>query len=136
MVGGIDSAHTILYFARYGRRLVPEDTSEPKVRLVTGGTADVPVASLESLTTLEDLKAEVRVQSTLGGGATSSPVPGWLASPGGAAPGSQQALVLVNGNTVGLPNGLDLSADTPLSRAFRILIEATAKENPTCALTA
>lgn len=135
MVGGIDSAHTILYFARYGRRLVPDDASEPKVRLVSSGTAHVPVASLESLATLEDLKAEVRTQST-GGGATSSSLSPWLTASGGAAPGDQQVLVLLNGSPVGLPAGLDLSADTQLSRAFRILVEATAKENPTCDMTA
>lgn len=134
MVGGIDSAHTILYFARHGRRLIPDDTSEPKVQLVSSGLSHLPVASLESLTTLDDLAAEVHTQSTLGG-ATSSSLSAWLAAPGGARPGDQQALVLVNGNPVGLPPGLDLSANTPMSRAFRILVEATAKENPTCAMT-
>jgi anaerobic magnesium-protoporphyrin IX monomethyl ester cyclase len=136
MVGGTDSAHTILYFARYGRRLVPEDSGTPKVQLASSSTADVPVASVDSLTTLEDLKAEVRVQSARGSGATSSSLSPWLASPGGTTPGSQRALVLANGALVSLPDGLDLSADTPLSRAFRILVEATAKESPTCAMTA
>jgi anaerobic magnesium-protoporphyrin IX monomethyl ester cyclase len=136
MVGGTDSAHTILYFARYGRRLVPEDPSAPKVQLVTSRTSEVPVASVDSLTTLDDLKAEVRALSTDGRGATSSSLSPWLAAPGGATAGSQRALVLANGAPVALPAGLDVSADTPLSQAFRILVEATAKEVPPCAMTA
>jgi hypothetical protein len=115
---------------------VPEDSGAPKVRLVTSGTADIPVASVDALTTLDDLKAEVRVQATRGSGATSATLSPWLAAPGRAAPGRQRALVLANGATVSLPDGLDLSADTPLSRAFRILVETTEKENPTCTTTA
>jgi anaerobic magnesium-protoporphyrin IX monomethyl ester cyclase len=135
MVGGTDSAHTILYFARYGRRLVPEDAGPPKVQLITSSTAEVPVASVDALTTLDDLKAEARRQSSRGRGATSASLSPWLAAPGGAAPGNQRTLVLLNGAPVGLPDGLDLSAGTPLSEAFRILVEATGKENPTCATT-
>lgn len=135
MVGGTDSAHTILYFARYGRRLVPEDEGAPKVQLVTSRTADVPVESVDSLTTLDDLKAEARLQSNRGSGATRSSLSPWLASSGSATPGSQEVLVMLNGVPVGLPDGIDLSAGTPLSEAFRILVEATAKENPTCAIT-
>lgn len=57
-VGGIDSAHSILYFARYGPSLVPADEDENESRSTALATVRyrTPLHAVEEFLDIEDLK--------------------------------------------------------------------------------
>ncbi|MFJ7157840.1 B12-binding domain-containing radical SAM protein [Streptomyces sp. NPDC101118] len=133
-VGGIDSAHSLLYYARYGRGLLPEPPAEgrrreeePRVRLVGEPVLTVPFASVEALTGVGDLMAEVGRRSREHLDTTSGAYGDWLAGPGAARPGSCGVLVLAHGELVEVPAGVDFTEDTPLTRALRLMLSTQAR---------
>ncbi|MFL9659584.1 hypothetical protein ACJ7VE_38515, partial [Streptomyces sp. PB17] len=78
-VGGIDSAHTMLYFARYGRQLVPDDQTpsplwEPLVRAAAYTT---PFTHLDTFTAVDEVE-DFHGQCASTGGATAHKIATWL----------------------------------------------------------
>ncbi|SEL15127.1 B12-binding domain-containing radical SAM protein [Streptacidiphilus jiangxiensis] len=128
--GGIDSAHTLLYFGRYGRALLPEPTADgeqPRVRLVREGTVSIPFASVGGLTDVPDFFAEVIRRTREDLPSTSDAFEEWLATPGSSVPGRSSVLVLTDGTLIETPDGLDLDGDGPLQQALRLMLAARAR---------
>lgn len=139
-VGGTDSGHSLLYFARYGRGLVPpsegdggaapgtegsgaaSDANRPRVILTERAEVRISFSSTSELTGVGDVKREVRRQYRDEAGATSATMAPWLAAPGRGRAGSTTLLILPNGRAVDLPPGIDAAADSPLARAYRSLL--------------
>ncbi|GAA4933717.1 B12-binding domain-containing radical SAM protein [Streptomyces coeruleoprunus] len=128
-VGGIDSAHSLLYYARFGRGLLPDlpAQEEPRVRLVDEPVLTVPFTSVEELTGVDDVMGEVGRRSRQRLDTTAPAFGDWLSGPGAARPGSCGVLVLTHGELVDLPAGADFTADTPLARALRLMVAAQAR---------
>jgi radical SAM superfamily enzyme YgiQ (UPF0313 family) len=128
-VGGIDSAHSLLYYARYGRGLLPDrqQNDPPRVRLVDEPVLTVPFGSVESLTGVGDLMAEVRRRSRQRLDTTAPVYDQWLRGTGTARPGSCGVLVLAHGDLVQLPAGVDFTSDNALSRALRLMVASQAR---------
>lgn len=126
-VGGIDSGHSLLYFARYGRVLLPPPgdpgaQGRPHVVLAAQAEVRIPFAAPAELTDLDELQREVRRQYREESGATRASMAPWLAAPGRARPGSTTVLVLPNGREVQLPAEIDAAADSALGRAYRAML--------------
>jgi anaerobic magnesium-protoporphyrin IX monomethyl ester cyclase len=124
-LGGIDSSHSLLYFARYGRRLVPpaDDAAaadrRPRVTLAVPSEVETSFGSLDGLTGLDDMQREVRRQYRDGAGATRATMVRWLDEPGRGERGGATLLILPNGREVELPPGTTGSADSALARVYR-----------------
>ncbi|MEV0390019.1 radical SAM protein [Nonomuraea sp. NPDC050643] len=101
-VGGIDTAHTLLYFARYGRRLTPDDSlGEPRAHLARISQCDIPFDNIEDFVAFEDLRdAYFLLQRD--GGATSSSMSTWLGEPGKAQRGAARVVVMPSGTVLTL----------------------------------
>ncbi|WP_329134484.1 radical SAM protein [Streptomyces sp. NBC_01476] len=128
-VGGIDSAHSLLYYARYGRELLPEaaPNEPPRVRLVEEPVLNLRFDSFDGLTGVDDLMTEVGRRSRQRLATTASAYDAWLEGAGSAGPGSCAVLVLAHGDIVQLPPGVDFSADSPLGRALRLMVTSQAR---------
>ncbi|WP_330241304.1 B12-binding domain-containing radical SAM protein [Streptomyces sp. NBC_00525] len=132
-LGGIDSAHTLLYFARYGRDLLPGTPEgaghkeEPRVRLVEEPVVTVPFASVEGLTGIDDLMAQVVRRSRQDLDTTSAGYGEWLDGTGSARPGSCGVLVLTHGELVEVPAGVDFTTDNAMTRALRLMLATRAR---------
>ncbi|MFI6599560.1 B12-binding domain-containing radical SAM protein [Nonomuraea sp. NPDC050536] len=101
-VGGLDTAHTLLYFSRYGPRLTPGSPSdEPADRLARVARLDIPFRNVEEFTRFEDLRDEYFAQQR-DGGATSSRMSAWLAGPGRARRGAATVAITPSGAVVAL----------------------------------
>ncbi|MCD0484760.1 radical SAM protein [Streptacidiphilus sp. ASG 303] len=129
-VGGIDSAHSLLYFTRFGRRLWPADRSgePPRVRLVEETAVTVPFASVDTLTSTDDLLEEMIRRSKGNLDTTAPSFAAWLRGAGGARPGTSGVLLPAQGRPVALPPGLDLSAGSGLGRALRVMAALRSRE--------
>lgn len=129
-VGGIDSAHSLLYYDRYGRDLWPAGRAAqaPRVQLVEEPAVSVPFASVDALTSVDDLMREVGRRSRANQDTTAPSFGKWLQEPGGAQPGVSGVLVLAHGRLVELPPETDLFSDSPLSRALRVIVAAQARD--------
>jgi anaerobic magnesium-protoporphyrin IX monomethyl ester cyclase len=126
-VGGIDSGHSLLYFARYGRDLLPPPghpgaQGGSHVSLATQSEVRIAFDTTHKLTELADLQQEVRRQYRDESGATRASMTPWLSVPGASRPGSTTLLVLPNGREVPLPAEIDAAPDTALARAYRALL--------------
>jgi anaerobic magnesium-protoporphyrin IX monomethyl ester cyclase len=123
-VGGIDSAHSLLYFARYGRGLLPAvDPAEPsRVVLAEDCDARITFADLGELTGADDLRDELRERYLSGTGSTAPAVARWLDRRGRARRGAADLLVLASGEVVQLPAQIDPSGQSALARAYRSLV--------------
>ena len=124
--GGIDSAHSLLYYARYGRdcmRAADPTEMVSRVELITDAVSVVPFASLDELTGQEDLIAEMRGRMMADRDTTSVGLTQWLAEPGAAERGLSTVLQPAYGRPVNVPGRLDLSDGTPLARAVRLLLQ-------------
>ncbi|MER6115337.1 radical SAM protein [Streptomyces sp. NPDC001743] len=133
-VGGIDSAHSLLYFARFGRGLLPEAPpegtrreEEPRVRLVQEPVVSIPFASVDELTGVDDLMAEVGRRSREHLDTTSAAYGDWLGGAGTARHGSCGVLVLAHGELVEVPAGVDFGADNAMARALRLMLATQAR---------
>ncbi|MER7762996.1 radical SAM protein [Streptomyces sp. NPDC097619] len=132
--GGIDSAHSLLYYARFGRGLLPEPPGdgpgreeEPRVRLVEEPVLEVPFASVAELTAVPDLMDEVGRRSRARLDTTSPAYGEWLDGPGAARPGSCGVLVLAHGELIEVPPGIDFTGNPAAARALRLLLSAQAR---------
>ncbi|THA62133.1 radical SAM protein [Streptomyces sp. A0958] len=133
-VGGIDSAHSLLYYARFGRGLLPEPPAEgpgreeePRVRLVEEPVVSIPFASVDELVGVDDLMAEVSRRSRAHLDTTSGAYGDWLDGTGTARPGSCGVLVLAHGGLVEVPAGVDFAADNAVTRALRLMLATQAR---------
>jgi anaerobic magnesium-protoporphyrin IX monomethyl ester cyclase len=122
-VGGIDAAHTLLYFRANGRGLVADRSGEPLVKLVTADVTGIPFANLADFTTAEDLAARHQ-ELQQRGGATRARLAGWLGEPGAGRRGPAAALVLPFGAPIALAADADYSPDSPVGVAVRMLAHA------------
>jgi radical SAM superfamily enzyme YgiQ (UPF0313 family) len=127
-VGGVDAAHSLLYYARYGRKLVPvtESGERPRRRLVDETAVSVPFASIDALTSPDDLYAQIARDTRNVSQTASAGFEQWLRQPGRAEAGASSVLVLARGRHIGLPAGMDVAADSALNRALRLILEARA----------
>ncbi len=127
-LGGIDSSHSLLYFARYGSGLVPPAgdaagaDGRPRVTLAVPAEVRISFGQPNNLTSLDDMQCEVRRQYREEAGATRATMAPWLAEPGQGRRGATNLLVLPNGREVVLPPGADASADSAFARAYRSLL--------------
>ncbi|HWU10038.1 MAG TPA: radical SAM protein [Streptomyces sp.] len=128
-VGGIDSAHSLLYYARFGAGLMPATPKDepPRRRLVDEPVVTVPFGSVEELTAEGDLLTEVGRRTRARLDSTAPAYDGWLREKGAARPGSCGVLVLAHGDLVELPSGADFTSDTPLAKALRLMVAAQAR---------
>jgi len=99
-VGGIDSSHTLLYFARFGKGLLPAEPDSGNADhgpvLARQQIADAPFVDVDVLTTVGDLTA-AHARMLHDGGVTYRDLARWLAEPGRGRPGSTVALVSAGG---------------------------------------
>ena len=110
-VGGIDTAHTLLYFARFGPELVPEDSAgEPRIQLTRIVQREIPFRNIEDFADW----AAVRDQYLMlqrNGGSTCAAMGTWLADAGKAERGRVQAVITPPGRAIAL--GVDESRIPP-----------------------
>jgi hypothetical protein len=80
-VGGIDTAHTILYFARYGRTLVPAEMREalPSAPLLETAQYATPFIGVDCFTRRTDLEEFHRTHLANGRSASAADMEQWLA---------------------------------------------------------
>lgn len=122
--GGIDTAHSMLYFGRNGRRMLPaEPSGEPLVRLVGESLRQVPFGNYSEFTSISDLEKEHADLHWGGGGVRHRAIRKWLDKPGQAKRGECPVLVLPHGLTVDLPAGVDMTPGSPMAQLVRILAE-------------
>jgi hypothetical protein len=77
-VGGIDSAHTILYFARYGRRLIPPDHDESFPPIAATTQYPTPLRGVDQFTRRADLEDYLRGRLVNGQITTATDIRQWL----------------------------------------------------------
>ena len=101
--GGVDSAHTLLYFDRYGQRLLPAEREDAPLRdIVAPGYVDIPFADLSDFLTPRAI-GERFLELQRGVGSTYAAMMAWLRQPGLARRGASGAVVLPSGFPVGVP---------------------------------
>jgi radical SAM family protein len=106
-VGGIDSGHTLLYFARFGRVLLPESKNEPPhLRIVRESTCTIPFDDLGVFTSPRDL-SDAFDDLRQRGAATRVALNDWLEQPGHSRGGRSTALIVPSGVGITLPSGVD-----------------------------
>jgi hypothetical protein len=121
-VGGIDSGHSLLYFAEFGRDLLPKDTAgDPVVRLVREGWLTIPFANLTQFTSPGDMEETYRRLLRGAQGVSYDAMKCWRESPGEARRGSSAIVVLPSGTPVGLPAEADSIPQQSLAQMVRIL---------------
>jgi anaerobic magnesium-protoporphyrin IX monomethyl ester cyclase len=118
--GGIDTAHSILYFARRGRATPWLSEDEPLVRVVGEERSAIPFANLGDFTTPQHLENQHR-QMVRSGSVSHKLISDWLAAPGRARPGQSTVLILPSGTGVDLPAGADPAADGSFVRMLRLV---------------
>lgn len=123
-VGGIDSTHSLLYFARYGTELLGRGPDRSGQTLLKGAAFTVPFASVEALTTVEQFTEEVARRTRQGLDTTTSGFADWLAEPGGAVPGKSSVIMAPSGSIIELPADVDLDRDDAQSKAIRAVAAA------------
>lgn len=137
-VGGIDSSHTLLYFARNGRGLLPADgEDEPREVFSPEALVRIPFDDLDRFTTVADLVAERARRLAEGLPVSHCDVADWLAKPGASRRGSSRALVLGGGSCASMavrsagPEGRDPASDGPdmakVLAGLRILLNPAGK---------
>lgn len=105
----------------------PGRDEEPRVRLVEEPVVTIPFASIEGLTGVDDLMAQVSRRSREHLDTTSGGYGEWLDGTGTARPGSCGVLVLAHGDLVEVPAGVDFTADNALTRALRLMLSTQAR---------
>jgi anaerobic magnesium-protoporphyrin IX monomethyl ester cyclase len=130
-VGGVDAAHTLLYFGRNGRTLLPVgDTASAsgggRPAIAAEQLASVPFASLDEFCSVADLEAahldSIQRYGRVGHGEMSA----WLAGPGAASPGMSHVLVTPGGSVASLGDVTRLADDSKILCSLRALLNPTA----------
>lgn len=102
-VGGIDTAHTLLYFSRFGRELLPDNVAEaPVVRLAPLSSRRIGFASLNGFLSRPAIRSRYLRQRHYGG-ASYQDMMSWLRTSGTAKRGSAEAIVLGSGTAMSVP---------------------------------
>jgi hypothetical protein len=101
-VGGTDSSHTLLYFSRNGRSLLPaENPAGSRKTIVSEQLVEVPYASVDDFCSPTELEAAhtdlLKRRNSVG----YPEMAAWLAAQGRAAPGRSITLVASNGGVAG-----------------------------------
>jgi anaerobic magnesium-protoporphyrin IX monomethyl ester cyclase len=97
-VGGTDSAHTLLYFGRFGRCLLPDDQDEePRRGLLRPICRDIPFATIDAFTTRRDVRVRF-AELQQSGGANHVTMAEWLDHAGAARRGSSTAVIRASGS--------------------------------------
>jgi anaerobic magnesium-protoporphyrin IX monomethyl ester cyclase len=130
-VGGVDASHTLLYFARNGRRLLPDvRTAGPHPpSIVDEQLVWVPFADVDDFCSVAELEAAHGQAVRDRGGVRHADMAAWLAEPGRSRPGRSLVLLTPGGAAVGLgrPDG-DTGTDTDrILRSLRILLNPAAQ---------
>ena len=130
-VGGVDSSHTLLYFARYGRGLIPDQATPSKVAerapIAPEQVVSVPFASLDGLCTVAELAGAHADFLTRANRVGYAEMAAWMDGPGAAREGVSTALVLSGGAAVDLGTStLDIDVDRVIS-ALRSLTTPAAR---------
>lgn len=103
--GGVDSAHTMLYFDRHGPALLAcGESGSPMCELVSAGYTEIPFANLDDFLTPRAIGSRF-LELQRGQGSTYAAMMAWLREPGTARPGASAAVVLPGGFPVGVPRG-------------------------------
>lgn len=114
-VGGIDASHTLLYFARNGRGLLPREDQSGGNEIVGEQLVEVPFASVDDFCAVADLEAAhmdmVKRRNRVDGNDIAS----WLAEQGRSQRGRSLALVAASGAVAGF------DADVDVERVLRML---------------
>lgn len=112
-VGGIDSAHTLLYFSRNGPSLLPNTVGDqPKVTIVGYSRVRMPYAELNDLVTIRELEAE-HEKLRYGIGVNSGRMNAWLRASGRARDGDSAAVILPAGIPVAVTDDVDSGNSLP-----------------------
>ncbi|HEY3684159.1 MAG TPA: radical SAM protein [Streptosporangiaceae bacterium] len=124
-VGGIDAAHTLLYFSAFGRGLWPDAAAgEPRVDLAPITDSAIPFANIEEFTGFDDLCDQFFALKRDGGASSTSMAP-WLRGRGRACRGDSSVAVLPSGTAFTLPA---IGAGLPRDR-LRQFVKITARLN-------
>lgn len=120
-VGGIDSAHTILYFARFGRALLPAGADDPRIRLTDFRECDVAFDNVDEFAGPGDVTSRYD-ELRRGPGAGGKAMTRWLDEVGRARRGERRVVLTPSGAAISLPPGT--SADHGRIRQILELAEA------------
>lgn len=125
-VGGVDASHTLLYFARNGRGLLPpvHNPGQRGPGIVAEHLVWVPFADIDEFCSPAELEAAHTEAIREHNGVHHADMSRWLAGPGRARPGRSLALVLPGGGVASLARP-DADTDRVL-RSLRILLNPTA----------
>jgi radical SAM superfamily enzyme YgiQ (UPF0313 family) len=132
-VGGIDSAHSILYFARYGARLVPQELRDSLADdpIVSTERYQTPFSAIDSFLTRGDLAAFHREKRVQGKSATLEEVHAWLSAVPDRWPTDEQGDLLAiypNGNIMRQSPEL-VDFERQASPAYRRVMELLLRES-------
>lgn len=125
-VGGIDSSHSILYFARYGRHLLPsgQKVNEPgTTAIVEESLYQTPFMHLLDFTTSRTLEEGYEALQKSKGAACHDRLQAWLEQPGEASTLRGQQTVRLEPNGVLIP-AIDPSCSPSLDALARVLSAA------------
>jgi radical SAM superfamily enzyme YgiQ (UPF0313 family) len=96
-VGGVDTAHTLLYFARFGPVLTPDDSfGEPRIQLTHVAQREIPFTNIEDFANFVAVRDKYFLLQRHDG-ATSASMNAWLGETGKARPGAAQAVITPSG---------------------------------------
>jgi hypothetical protein len=101
-VGGVDSSHTVLYFSRYGRSLLPAQSgsAQRRDRIASEQLVPVPFACLDELCSVADLAAANADSLSSHDRVSYAEMSRWLSEPGTGRRGTSTALVMPGGAVV------------------------------------
>ncbi|MFC4531068.1 B12-binding domain-containing radical SAM protein [Sphaerisporangium dianthi] len=123
-VGGIDTAHTMLYFSAFGRRLTPGGPLDaPRVDLVPITDSTIPFTNIEEFAAFEDLRDQFFLLKRDGGASSASMGP-WLGERGKARRGDGWVAVLPSGTAFTLPAAGRLLAPDRLRQVIKLTAQA------------
>ena len=96
-VGGVDTAHTLLYFAKFGPALIPDDPSgEPRIQLTRVAQREIPFRSIEDFANFVAVRDRYFLLQRHNG-ATSASMDAWLGESGQDRPGATRAVITPSG---------------------------------------
>ncbi|GGL05294.1 hypothetical protein Sme01_63840 [Sphaerisporangium melleum] len=123
-VGGIDTAHTLLYFSAFGRELIPAGPADaPRADLVPISDSTIPFTNIEEFARFEDLRDQFFLLKRDGGASSASIAP-WLGEQGKAQRGEGWVAVLPSGTTFTLPLAGRLLTLDRLRQVIRLTAQA------------
>ncbi len=129
-VGGIDSSHSLLYFSRYGRSLLPREpgrSDSGRERIAPEQLASVPFASLGELCSVGDLVAAHAEALNRWNRVGHAEMTAWLAQAGSSRRGTTTALVMPGGAAVDFQQSAAEIDTERVMHALRVLLAPAAQ---------